>query len=42
MAPLCFIPAGHQVSFEFKNEGVGGVAATSGKVYLGGQRIPRR
>lgn len=42
MQPLCFIPAGYQVAFEFKNEGVGGVAATSGKVFLGGQRIPRR
>jgi len=40
--PLCFIPAGYQVSIEFKNEGVGGVAATSGKVFLGGQRVPQR
>jgi hypothetical protein len=39
--PPVFIPAGHKVGFEFKNEGVGGVAETSGRLWLGGQRIPR-
>jgi hypothetical protein len=42
MQPVCFIPAGYKIGIEFKNEGVGGVAATSGKVFLGGQRIPQR
>jgi hypothetical protein len=40
--PQCFIPAEASIKFEFKNVGVGGVAEASGKVYLGGQRIPRR
>lgn len=42
MQPQCFIPADYAIGIEFKNAGVGGVAVASGKVFLGGQRIPRR
>ena len=42
MDPVCFIPAGYAIGIEFKNEGVVGVAEASGKIELGGQRIPRQ
>jgi hypothetical protein len=37
--PPVFIPAGFKVGFEFKNEGDGATAETSGRLWLDGQRI---